>query len=72
MTDKIKEFHGISRISFKQKTLIGDVFYTFEYGETVEGDYNVNNDYEQAKTNMWNRIDEEVKKKCNEVLEKTK
>ena len=30
----IKEITASARISFKQPTKTGDVFYTFEYGET--------------------------------------
>lgn len=65
---QIKEFHGLSRISFKQKTVQGDVYYTFEFGETVEGNFNVDEEYEKAKSDMWERVDEEVAKKCKEVM----
>lgn len=68
--EKIKQIQASSRISFKQKTVVGDVFYTFEYGETVEVDTEPNEDYEQVKSKMWERIDNEVKNKCNEVLNK--
>ena len=69
--EKVKEFHGLTRISFKQKTTQGDVFYTFEYGETVEDDegFNPNSvEYEEAKKKMWERVDNEVSSKVKEVL----
>lgn len=64
---KIKEFHAVSRISFKQKTVAGDVFYTFEFGETVEGNFEINEEYEKAKEDLWSRVDNEITKKCKEV-----
>lgn len=72
MTTKVKQFHATSRISFKQKTIQGDVFYTFEYSETVDTDLDPvtqKEEYEIEKQNLWNRVDEEINKKCKEILQ---
>ena len=73
MAERVKEFHGTARISFKQAgTKQGDVFYTFEFGETVENDegFTIDESYDIAKAKMWDRVDEEIKKKVYEVLGK--
>lgn len=67
----VKQFHGTSRVSFKVKKSVGDVFYTFEFGETVEVDANLDSNieqYELEKQKMWDRVDAEIAKKCTEVL----
>ena len=69
---KVKQFHGTSRISFKAKKSVGDVFYTFEFGETIEVDTDLETnyeDYEKEKQKMWERVDAEIAKKCNEALQ---
>ena len=55
----IKEIRANSRVSFKQATQSGDVFYTFEYGETRE----INPEqYEIEKQKLWEDVNNEVTK----------
>lgn len=58
----IKEITANARISFKQVTKSGDVFYTFEYGETRT----VEEDIEKEKKELWDNVNSEVN---NQVVE---
>lgn len=66
----IKEIRANARTSFKQQTLQGDVFYTFEYGETRQDDYDSVEKYEQDKALLWQQVNNEVNKQINETLQK--
>ena len=62
----IKEISGSFRTSFKQPTIErGDIFYTFEYGETRTVDENV----EEERKEMWESLTNEVSKKIQEILD---
>jgi len=56
----IKEIRANARISFKQITKSGDVFYTFEYGETRENNFETQEQYEQEKAKLWEQVNNEV------------
>ena len=60
----IKEINAIARVSFKQATRSGDVFYTFEYGETRTVD---NTDIEEQKQKLWHDVNKEVDNQIIEV-----
>lgn len=60
----IKEIRANARISFKQPTKSGDVFYTFEYGETREIR---EEEYEQEKEALWLHVNDEVSKQIIET-----
>lgn len=60
-----KEITVNSRISFKQPTLNGDVFYTFEYSETRSID--PSKSIEQNRVDLWNDCHNEVDKQVQEV-----
>lgn len=64
----ITEIRANARISFKQMTKQGDVFYTFEYGETRSGEYNTKESYEQEKALLWDQVNNEVGKQVNETM----
>jgi hypothetical protein len=66
----IKEIRANARTSFKQQTVIGDVFYTFEYGETRQDDYDSVEKYEQDKALLWQQVNNEVNKQIQETLKK--
>jgi hypothetical protein len=59
----IKEITANARISFKQVTRSGDVFYTFEYGETRT----VESDIEQERKELWDTVNDEINKQVVEV-----
>lgn len=60
----IKEINASARVSFKQPTQSGDVFYTFEYGETrTVGEENI----DEARMALWNDLNNEVNKQIIEV-----
>lgn len=61
----IKERHATSRISFKQPTKSGDVFYTFEFGEVHT---NEDGKIPEAKE-LWDIVNAEVNKQILEVKE---
>ena len=64
----IKEIRANARISFKIPTAKnGDVFYTFEYGETRESNYETREQYENEKIILWNQVNNEVSKQINET-----
>lgn len=63
----IKEIRANARVSFKQITKTGDVFYTFEYGETREDNYETKEKYEQDKALLWKQVNDEVEKQIIEV-----
>ena len=63
----IKEIRANAKISFKQLTRNGDVYYTFEYGETRETNYETQEQYEQDKTLLWQQVNSEVEKQIKEV-----
>lgn len=60
----INEIRANSRVSFKQVTQSGDVFYTFEYGETRTID---ETKYEEEKHELWNDVNSEINKQIVEV-----
>ena len=62
----IKEISANARVSFKQPTKSGDVFYTFEYGETRT----VDTDVETEKQVLWEAVNNEVNKQIQEVLDR--
>lgn len=68
----IKQITANARISFKQVTKSGDVFYTFEYGEVREGDYSTQEQYEAEKTKLWQQVNNEVGKQVTETLNQYK
>lgn len=61
----IKEISANARISFKQITKTGDVFYTFEYGQvrTVQDQNNV----DQENFKLWNDVNAEINNQIMEV-----
>lgn len=63
----IKEIRANAKISFKQLTRNGDVYYTFEYGETRETNYETQEQYEQDKALLWQQVNNEVEKQIKEV-----
>lgn len=60
----INEISANSRVSFKQVTQSGDVFYTFEYGEKRSID---ETKYEEEKNKLWNDVNSEINKQIVEV-----
>lgn len=63
----ITEIRANAKISFKQLTKQGDVFYTFEYGETRQGDYSTQEQYEAEKQKLWEQVNNEVGKQVIET-----
>ena len=63
----IKQIQANARISFKQVTKQGDVFYTFEYGEVRESNYERQEQYEQEKNKLWEQVNNEVGKQVIET-----
>lgn len=61
----IKEISANARVSFKQQTKSGDVFYTFEYGEVRT----VDEDIEEEKSKLWDAVNLEVNKQIQSVQE---
>lgn len=61
----IKVIKANARVSFKQQTQKGDVFYTFEYGEEREDDFSTN--YEEKKIELWNAVNQEIDKQIVDV-----
>lgn len=61
----IKEISANARISFKQITKTGDVFYTFEYGQvrTVTDQNNI----DQENSKLWNDVNAEINSQIMEV-----
>ena len=61
----IKEISANARISFKQITKTGDVFYTFEYGQvrTVEDENNIH----EENSKLWNDVNAEINNQIMEV-----
>lgn len=62
--ENVNEIKASARVSFKQQTLSGDVFYTFEYTE-ARG-ICPEEDFKQQKTSLWNAVNEEIN---NQVIE---
>jgi len=64
---KVKEFGATARVSFKQPTKSGDVFYTFDYTETwgVE-DENPNN-LPNLKAQLWDVVNNEINQRIISV-----
>ena len=60
----IKEISANARVSFKQITKSGDVFYTFEFGQVRTVD---ENNLEQEKSELWNDVNNEVNNQIIEV-----
>lgn len=63
----IKEIKANARVSFKQQTMSGDVFYTFDYGETWENDFETQEQYEQKKQQLWDVVNNEINKQIIEI-----
>ncbi len=63
----IKQITANARISFKQITKSGDVFYTFEYGEVHEGNFETPELYELEKEKLWATVNNEVSKQIIET-----
>ena len=64
----IKEIRADVRTSFKIHTQnMGDIFYTFEYGETRADNYDTAEKYEQDKTLLWQKCNNEVGKQIKET-----
>ena len=59
----IKEISANARISFKQMTQSGDVFYTFEYGEVRTFCDNI----EEEKQKLWDDVNSEINKQIIET-----
>ena len=59
----ITEVRGNARISFKKITKTGDVFYTFEYGET----HSIEDSIEKTRELLWNNVNNEINKQIIEV-----
>lgn len=53
-----KEIGATSRVSFKQITKSGDVFYTFEFNETRSID--PTDDLETQKAELWKTVNDQV------------
>ena len=64
-----KEFGAVSRVSFKQPTKSGDVFYTFEFSETWSVDPNDQTQLPELKKQLWQQVNDQV---MNEVIETKK
>ena len=56
---QVKEFGAVSRVSFKQQTKSGDVFYTLEFNETWTMDETDTN-LEELKAKLWDTVHEQV------------
>lgn len=56
----IKEIRANVRTSFKIPTSQGDVFYTFEYGETRADNFEAEEAYNQEKQMLWTQCNNEV------------
>lgn len=66
----IKSISANARVSFKQPgTAFGDIFYTFEYGETREDDYDTQEKYEADKERLWQQVNNEVNKQVQATIE---
>lgn len=65
----ITEIRANARISFKQPTQSGDVFYTFEYGESREINVELPENYEAEKQKLWEQVNNEVGKQVNATLQ---
>ena len=61
----IKEISANARVSFKQMTKSGDVFYTFEYGQvrTVEDQNNIQNENKK----LWDDVNAELNSQIMEI-----
>lgn len=55
---QVNEIGAVSRVSFKQITKSGDVFYTFEYNEKWSVDPNENKEELQKK--LWETVNNQV------------
>jgi len=60
----VNEIGAVSRVSFKQVTKSGDVFYTFEYNEKWGIDPTDN--IEELKAQLWKTVNDQV---TNQVIE---
>lgn len=60
----IQEIKATARVSFKQTTKSGDVFYTYEYTESHS--VNPNESEEEQRKNLWNIVNNEVN---NQIIE---
>jgi hypothetical protein len=60
----IKEISANARVSFKQITKSGDVFYTFEYGQVRTVD---ENNLVEENQKLWDAVNNEVNNQIIEV-----
>lgn len=60
----IKEISANARVSFKQITKSGDVFYTFEYGQVRTVD---ENNLAEENQKLWDAVNSEVNNQIIEV-----
>lgn len=60
----IKEISANARVSFKQITKSGDVFYTFEYGQVRTVD---ENNLVEENQKLWDAVNSEVNNQIIEV-----
>ena len=63
----IEEIRATARVSFKQTTKAGDVFYTFEYGETRSNNFETKEQYETEKDVLWKQVNDEITKQIMET-----
>ena len=61
-----KEIGATSRVSFKQVTKSGDVFYTFEFNETLSLNEFDQPNLETIKQQLWKSVNDQV---TNQVIE---
>ena len=63
----IKSIEAHARISFKQPTRSGDVFYTYEYSETR--DLSEVSNIEEEKQKLWDDVNHEVERQIIQTKE---
>lgn len=63
----IRSIEAHARVSFKQPTRSGDVFYTYEYSETR--DISEISNIEEEKEKLWNDVNKEVDKQIMQTKE---
>lgn len=59
----IKEIRATVKTSYPQQIGSGTVYYTYEYGETREKDFQSKEDYEAEKALLWRQCENEVNKR---------
>lgn len=66
----VSEIKANARVSFKIATKAGDIFYTFDYGETRTPKMANNEEYESSKAVLWDDITDEIRKQIIATYEK--